>query len=247
MTDKSSKKAPSLKDLIFKPTTERTDHLGFSPDLFEWLTIPSGQVTLIGDSKGYLARNTEITLTVDSFSISKYPITNRQYAPYVADGNPAPPYWNDAQFNHLAQPVVGISWFDAINYSAWLSTKLVYEVAPPLDYQWQRAAQGDTDNKFPWGNRWQPDYANTSERIGRTTPVDRYPQGASPYGVFDFAGNVWEWCYIDSNLVDDDIVASSVLCGGSYLNYEMFATVHSRNIRLPNMHYNDVGLRLVKL
>lgn len=247
MTEKHTDTTPSLKDLIFKPFAKRPKPTQFSPDLIEWVPIPAGTVRLEGDGKGYLERGTVLEIKVDSFSISKYPITNRQYAPYVKDGNDAPPYWKDDKFNHPQQPVVGVSWFDAINYCAWLSAKLDYEVTPPLDYQWQRAAQGDTAHKYPWGNRWQQEFANTSERIGRTTPVDAFPQAKSPFGAWDMSGNAWEWCYIDTNLLSEDVYLPAILCGGSYLNYEMFATVHSRNIRLPNMHYNDVGFRVVRL
>lgn len=250
MTERQHKQgteSASLKDLIFKPATERTPSQTIASDWFEWVEIPAGTVTMIGDGKGYLQNRAELSIYVDSFYITKHPITNRQYAPYVKASRQRPPYWRDGKFNHPNQPVVGVSWFNVIDYSAWLSTKLAFEVVPPIDYQWQRSAQGDTDYKYPWGNRWHQAFANTSERIGHTTAVNQFPEGASPYGVLDLAGNIWEWCYIDSHLLDEDSVASSVLCGGSYLNYEMFATVNSRNIRLPNMAYNDVGFRLVRL
>lgn len=238
---------PSLKDILFKQDTYQDEQVEITAQSFDWLKIPAGTVTLVGDDKNYLPRGTTKAIYVDTFWMSKYPITNRQYAPYVNAGGAKPPYWNNIKFNAPDQPIVGVSWFDVIEYCAWLSTKLPYEVAPPFDYQWQWAAQGQTNYKYPWGNRWDIDNANANEKVGQTTAVHHYRAGVSSFGVFDLSGNVWEWCYIHPDIADDYTNAPAVLCGGSWLNYEMFATVHARNIRLPNMHYNDVGFRLIRL
>lgn len=247
MPKQSSDDTPSLKDLLSKKTDYQMDDRELVGNPFEWIEIPAGQVNLIGGGKTYIPQGTSISIQVDSFWMTKYPITNQQYTPYVHTLDEKPTYWDNPKFNAPNQPIVGVSWFDVIEYCAWLSTKLAFEVAPPFDYQWQWAAQGNTAHKYPWGDRWDNQNANANEKIGQTTPVDRYTQGMSPFGVFDLAGNTWEWCYIHPDIAENYTSAPAVLCGGSWLNYEMFATVHSRNMRLPNMHYNDVGFRLIRL
>jgi formylglycine-generating enzyme required for sulfatase activity len=108
-------------------------------------------------------------------------------------------FWQDAQFNQPLQPVFDIRWHEAMQFCQWLSDKIGYQVMLPTDAQWQRAAQGDDDRKYPWGNDWDSNRCNTEQsHIGHTTPVTEYPQGASPYGVLDMIGNVFEWCLTDA-------------------------------------------------
>lgn len=245
---------PSFKDLISKPASkvispERTKTLSarnlISKSL-EWIEIPQGKILVKGDRFSYLPEDFQKSVFVESFSITKYPITNLQYAPYVSATSNAPEYWTNTKFNNPHQPVVGVSWFDAMKYCDWLSEQLGYEVTIPTEYQWQRSAQGNDGREYPWGNRWNTNFANTDEKIKHTTDVHKYPKGASPYGVMDMAGNVWEWCFVEPEM-DEFVNSSIVLCGGSWLNYSMFATVNARNIRLPNMDYTDVGFRLSHL
>jgi formylglycine-generating enzyme required for sulfatase activity len=91
---------------------------------------------------------------------------------------------------------VGISWGDAAAYCDWLSQKINLPFKLPTEAQWEKAARGTNHRKYPWGNR-EPDrnLANFNSIIDRYTPVGSYPEGASPYGVLDMAGNVWDWCW----------------------------------------------------
>ena len=255
-----SETIPSFKDLISGPATknrasgeslnqsilERIKSLSAVNLLsksFDWISIPPGKILIKGDRYSYLPEDFQKNVFVESFSITRYPVTNLQYAPYVSATGNTPEYWTNSKFNKPRQPVVGISWFDVMAYCDWLSEQLGYEVIIPTEHQWQRAAQGDDACDYPWGNRWNSSLANTDEKINHTTPVHQYPGGASPYGLMDMAGNVWEWCFIEPEM-QEFVNASVVLCGGSWLNYSMFATVHARNIRLPNMSYSDAGFRL---
>ncbi len=128
-----------------------------------------------------------------------------------------PAYWDDTRYNHPAQPVVGVTWFEALAYCAWLEAQLkraavplqvwedgklstrdfrpgTFKVELPTEAQWECAARGMTRRIYPWGRRWAEDRANTWEgHVLRSTPVGVYPRGVNALGVHDAAGNVWEW------------------------------------------------------
>ncbi|NTW75298.1 MAG: formylglycine-generating enzyme family protein [Candidatus Moranbacteria bacterium] len=114
-------------------------------------------------------------------------------------------YDDDRNFNKDDQPVVGVSWYAARAYCLWLSM-LDPEGWPymlPTEQQWEWAAGGRRDRsgevlevrEYPWGDKPKPTpkYANHDENEGQTTPVGSYPDGATPEGLFDMVGNVWEW------------------------------------------------------
>jgi len=98
---------------------------------------------------------------------------------------------NGAPPERLARhPVVLVNAADAEAYCRWRNPALRL----PTEAEWEKAARGDDGRMFPWGNRWDPSQLNSATRgPGGTTPVDRFPSGASPYGVWDAAGNVFQW------------------------------------------------------
>ena len=87
----------------------------------------------------------------------------------------------------LEHPVVLVSCHDAQAHCRWRGCSL------PSEAQWEKAARGDEGRYFPWGNDWDPSRANISRRLGGTSPVRGHPEGGSPYGILDSAGNVFEW------------------------------------------------------
>ncbi len=134
----------------------------------------------------------EARTTLDSFWIGKTPITNAQYARFVqlTDCDP-PQHWESGRIppgleNH---PVVFVSWDDANDFCEWAGLRL------PSEEEWEKAARGTDGRAYPWGNtkpnRW---LCNFNNNVKGTTAVSSYPNGASPYGLLDMAGNVWEWC-----------------------------------------------------
>ena len=130
-------------------------------------------------------------VALSPFWIGKYPVTNAQYQAFLTEnpGHQKPEFWGDKQFNEPEQPVVGVSWLDAMAYCAWAGFDL------PSEAQWEAAARGPEGRIYPWGDQ-EPnaELANYDGREDRPTPVGTYPKGAGPYGTLDQAGNVWEWC-----------------------------------------------------
>jgi hypothetical protein len=167
------------------------------------------------------------------FRIGKYPVTNAQFRRFFAEDSYAedkswwteeavkdieryykdwrkgPRYWGNPRFDRATQPVVGVSWYEAVAYCQWLTGKLRAEgkisrdeiVRLPNEKEWMRAAlgphlqsRGEKRDGYPWGGDFDSALANTEEsKLEQTTPVHMYPDGKSSEGVWDLAGNVWEW------------------------------------------------------
>jgi len=146
-----------------------------------------------------------------SYAISRYPVTNLQYAGFVGEtGHPPPEHWPGGRMPEGLDlhPVVGVSFLDARAYARHRGLDL------PTDMQWEKAARGPEGRAYPWGMAYDPARCNSfSAGIHHTTPVDAYAGGASPYGCVDMGGNVWEW--VDSQVVE----GHQGRCGGSFLNY----------------------------
>ena len=126
------------------------------------------------------------------FYIDVYPTSNADYARFVAaTGRAAPPAWGGPEppADRLHHPVVTVTWADAQAYATWTAKAL------PTGAEWEKAARGAEGATYPWGEHAGVARANVREaRIRSTTPVDRYDNGISPYGVYDLCGNVAEWC-----------------------------------------------------
>jgi len=167
----------------------------------DMLPVPGGTFTMGADGVGERDEQPAHSVTVQSFLLDKTEVTNEKYLecvnaqackPYrdnVARGFHAGP---EASFRAPDQPVVGVSWYDASAYCAFRGKRL------PGEAEWERAARGDDNRKYAWGNA-EPDGAHAcyGRKVGAkgatTMPVASYPEGRGPYGHFDLTGNVWEW------------------------------------------------------
>jgi serine/threonine-protein kinase len=156
----------------------------------EMVLVPAGSFAMGPDRR-------EVRL--DGFYVDRTPVTNLQFWTFVSVTGYQPEDRDAARFLHhlhgkvppaLEQhPVSYVSWEDARAYAAWAGKRL------PSEAEWEKAARGTDGRKYPWGRAEPgPKRANYGKSRGGTTPVGAFPEGASPYGVLDLAGNVWEWC-----------------------------------------------------
>lgn len=180
---------------------------------------------------------------VSPFYLQQHEVTNAEYRRFDPNHNPGAP-------DH--HPVTTVSWYDAMAYAAWLGGSL------PTEAQWELAARGRAGRSYPWGDEPPtPAHANYG-RVG-TTPTGQFPDGATPEGVYDLAGNVWEWCRDGSSpataralqrnaiLVDPvgpQTTNTRVLKGGSYFNDERFLLAARRNVLHPDASESVVGFRV---
>jgi formylglycine-generating enzyme required for sulfatase activity len=179
-----------------------------------------------------------ITPLTHNFLVSRTPVTNAQYAYFVAEtGYPPPIHWNgtappESLLNH---PVVYVDWYDALAYAEWAGVTLLTEK------EWEKAARGIDGRDYPWGNEFNPDYCNTQEsRIETTVPVDHHsPEGNSKCGCVSMSGNVWEW-------TSDVLSKGRVLRGGSFMCGRDFAQLTYRLVVPPFFKNWSCGFRVGK-
>jgi formylglycine-generating enzyme required for sulfatase activity len=104
-----------------------------------------------------------------------------------------PVYWQDSSYNRKTQPVVGVNWYEAMAYAVWLGRVTGKEYRLPTEAEWEWAARR-SQRRYPWGDTWEEGRCNSSEsRLNRPNPVGVYPHGATPDGIEELAGNVYEW------------------------------------------------------
>lgn len=133
---------------------------------------------------------------ISAFWIDQVEVTNGMYSLCVQAGDCRPPleihsdnrevYFDSPGFQDY--PVIYVTWYDANAYCQWAGRRL------PTEAEWERAARGDDKRNYPWGDEWANEYNSNSQNfVGDTSRVGSYAEGASPFGVLDLAGNVWEW------------------------------------------------------
>ena len=166
-----------------------------------------------------------------------------------------PGFWNDPAYNAAAQPVVGICWYEARAYCAWLSAQSGQRWRLPSEAEWEAAARGLTGRRYAWGDDFDPAFCNTFEtHVRGTTPVGVFPAGDTPEGIADLSGNVWEWTSsayhpypyaADSRREDPALVETGVLRGGSWIYLAVVARGSLRGAGGPGGRFYDRGFRVV--
>ena len=160
-------------------------------ELSTMITIPAGTF-LMGTSNTHadVQDQPQHKVTLPAYRIDKYPVTNAQYARFVAATGHRPPlHWVKGKIPPGLElhPVTMVTWFDAKAYAEWAGKRL------PSEAEWERAARGMDGRRWPWGDKMDPSRLNTYAQVGSTTKVTAYPSGKSPDGVMDMAGDVSEW------------------------------------------------------
>jgi sulfatase modifying factor 1 len=208
----------------------------------EMILIPAGEF-LMG-SEEYEDEKPQRQVYVDAYYIYKTPVTVAQYRAFCQATKremPDLPVWSKDD-----HPIVRVTWKNATAYTSWAGARL------PTEAQWEKAARGTDGREYPWGNEWDVSKCNNWDTgPHQTTPVGSYPQGASPYGVLDMAGNVWEWCadWYDENYYQSapdrnppgpDMGTDRVLRGGSWyvIAPDFFRCAYRRN-SYPNGRRSD--------
>lgn len=139
----------------------------------------------------YLDEHPQQTITLPAFFIDRYEVTQGAYARFVtATGHSSPGHWIDGHppLDGERLPVTGVDWSSAVKYCEWKGLRL------PTEAEWEKAARGADGREFPWGNKYDGQKANTGDaNRGGLVNVGSFPEGRSPYGVDDLAGNAWEW------------------------------------------------------
>jgi serine/threonine-protein kinase len=216
---------------------------------------PSGMVYVPGGTY-MMGRNTEDPyegppheVKVAPFFMDKTEVTNRQYAEFIqATGYKPPPDWEGGsyQVGTADFPVVKVDWNDARAYAEWAKKRL------PTEAEWEFAARGTTNRVYPWGDDWIPNAAYTKEsRLSSLQPVGSAPSGASPFGLLDMSGSVWEWCsdnfapYPGSTAPAKD-PTYKIIRGGSLGDVREKATTTYRNWVPPEDRYDGLGFRCAR-
>lgn len=226
------------------------------PDI-DWVEI-SGGTFLYGEEKE--------TRELPGFYIARYLITNAQYQAFIDDGGYKEARWWKGLAKVINRPVKSgwtksnrpretVNWYEAMAFCHWLSEKLGYTVQLPTEEQWERATRGTDGRNYPWGEEYRSGYANINETLDegglyyldQATAVGLYPQGGSPEGVLDLAGNVWEWClnkFRNPEDIDLPGTGSRVLRGGAWRYGSDIARASSRRGYDPDDRYLSVGFRV---
>ncbi len=202
---------------------------------------------------------------INTFYIDRYEVTNAQYYEFLdyitktkdhskcrtdepVNKSHKPLNWEKSYYNHPEYPVIRIDWYDACAYAAWVDKRL------PTEAEWEKAARGTDERKWPWGDEWDVARCN----IGDPKPVGSYEEGKSPYGCYDMAGSVAEWC---ADWADMDYYQKSpkrnpkgpekadkkIIRGGSrFGRVGGLLRTTSRKALSPNLGNMSVGFRCAK-
>ncbi|GAB4579825.1 MAG: hypothetical protein Fur0022_25640 [Anaerolineales bacterium] len=264
----------------FTPTPEGAATRISEIDQMVQIYIPAGEFimgsddleaqTIEGNGRAYPEIPVH-TVYLDGYWIDKYEVTNEQYALCVAAGVCDPPYLNKSETRpsyydnpeYANYPVIYVNWYMAKTYCEWAGRRLLTEA------EWEKASRSTDGRKYPWGNdKPTGEYANFCDTncprtianhnfddgYADTAPVGSYPAGASPYGVMDMSGNVWEWTNTIINPYpydaedgrensDPTLWVERVWRGGPWSNgyWWIRSTVRYRSI--PSYWYVNLGIR----
>lgn len=220
----------------------------------EFVRIPAGEFSM-GDPTADEDARVVHRVSVSGFWLGKYEVTVEQYGRFLkGSGRREPNHWTNARLTKLKQPVIGVSYEDAVEYCRWAGGRL------PTEAEWEYAARGNDGRRYPWGNS-PPDPSRAAFHLdvgfGATQLVGTAEMGAGPFGAMDQAGNVFEWC---SDWYASDAYAHHarenprgpaegefrVIRGGGWLSLPDAVAVWAREKFPPLGRSTMIGFRVVR-
>jgi sulfatase modifying factor 1 len=221
------------------------------------IEIPAGWFWM-GSEAGQDVERPVHRVWVDAFDLAETQVTVAEYAQFLQNtGHPAPPFWSDPDFSRSEQPVVAVSWFEAMAYCEWLSKRTGAHYRLPTEAEWERAARGGCEGRlFPWGDdppQTRPGYEqrwkNGPELVRQSEP--------NGYGLYEMCENVHEWCsdwfepdyYSRSperNPAGPETGARRSSRGGSWRHHIKIARCSARSSIPPQFQYADYGFRVAR-
>lgn len=230
-----------------------------APEINGMVYIPAGEF-IMGSSNEDLRKSAEIdefpkqTVWLDAFYMDIHEVTNVEYKVFVDSMKVRPPYhWKDGSYpvGRDGYPVSGISWFEAAQYAHFMGKRL------PTEREWEKASRGTDGRRYPWGDEFDNKKANNGDS---PMAIMQYPEGRSPYGLYDMAGNVAEWVdswfapypRAESDELDEDISNHKpmygkkkyrVYRGGSWNNYGKYLRCANREKDKPTARWSTIGFR----
>jgi formylglycine-generating enzyme required for sulfatase activity len=244
--------------------------MGSSEDEISDALAACERITEACDEQGFDSEAPQHTVTLNSFYIDQFEVTNAQFATFlneVGNQSEAGAFWLDAGDEHVPlvqqggvwvplrnradHPIVEVTWYGAQAYCEWRGARL------PTEAEWEKAARWGPDMGesllYPWGNEPPtPELANFGGARGGTRPVGSYPEGVSPVGAYDMAGNVFEWTadwYAAGAYEASESPTSGerrVLRGGSWGDFGFLLRAANRGQLAPDVAFNFVGFRCVR-
>jgi len=219
----------------------------------EWREVPAGDFTMGSDSALEFAPDLDESprhrVECAAFRIGRTHVTNAQYRVFVeATGHPLPTHWPAGEIpgGRESHPVTYVSWSDALAFCRWAGGFL------PSEAQWERAARGDDDRTWPWGED-PPDGDRAVSGATSSAPVGLCPLGASPFGALDLAGNAWEWTAsvlrpypydAGDGREDEGAAGPRAVRGGAYSHGPAEVRCSYRHSMFPGAVDHYVGFRL---
>jgi formylglycine-generating enzyme required for sulfatase activity len=232
------------------PVPSPTDADALAPIASETVLIPAGPF-IMGSANEDERPPHEVF--VEAYEIDKFEVANDEFqrfvdeTGYATEGEQAgeEDSWRAWAQDKPRHPVVKVTFGDARAYCEWAGKRL------PTEAEWEKAARGTEQLVYPWGNEWDPDGANTKESGYRgTTAVGSFPQGASPYGAMDMAGNVAEWTTDWFKAYPGGDFASPyfgeqyrVIRGGGWFTEQELVRTTERSASSEDLRNDDVGFR----
>jgi formylglycine-generating enzyme required for sulfatase activity len=260
----------------------------------EYLLVPAGEFQM-GDNynEGMAHEKPVHSVYLDEYYFGKYQVTNGEFKQFIEDGGYTnKDYWNAGGYGECGElprywdndslegggipgnedfPVIGVSWYEANAYCSWLSEKTDKVYRLPTEAEWEKAARGVDQRRYPWGDSLDGSYANygsSGDPFTTLTPAGLFDgsqegeflthDNASPYGIYDMAGNVWEWC---SDWYGNDYYAvapkenpqgpdsgiKKVIRGGSWISVpDLLRSAFRGGNDPPTLRYYTLGFRCVR-